>query len=289
MTETLTAWAGETAANPDEYWERDGGMSTLDNRTWIWGDSPRVLASNHATSVGMTWGSTWALDGVEQGQYTGIVRASDTDLRWPNGVVMFEGYPLVTFVRVNPSDSYNVVGWGYSYNGSVTLSTETGGIGNWSSPRIVNGEVWVQRQTQYPECLIKTRKLTDSPGAEVTFSAMPPWGLEMNTQWGTEQALAVRNAEPTFEVYRTFDRVKWDLVASVTVEVDSRNPWPHVTSYGLLLTWWDGSLSHQVQRSIALPNIPFPIKGGLAARAYVGKCSSPAYKAGRPTAPVGVG
>lgn len=291
MAETLTAFAGETAANPDEYWQRDGGMSTLDNNIWVWGDSPRVLASNHNTSVGMTWGSTWALNGVEQGQFNGVERTSDTDLRWPSGVIRYPGtgLPLVTFARVNPSAGYADIGWGYSYNGSVTTSTETSGIGAWGSPRLVDGVIWVQRLTDYPECLIKTKELTGGDGTEVTFTNMPPWGLELNTQWGNEQSFAVRNAIPTFEVYRTFDRIHWELVASVTVEANSRNPWPHATSYGLLLTWWDGSLQHQVQRSITLSKIPFPVKGGLAAPAYSGKRAAPAYTAGRPTAPVGAG
>jgi len=284
MTETLLSWAGEAAASPAEYWERDAGMSTVDSDVWIFGDTPRKLASDHSTQQSITYGSTWTQSGVEQGtgtgsgrNFPGVTGSAGGERRWPTGVIVeTNGTIDVTFARVDAGNGYQVIGWGVANNPLFPpIFDETGGLAAWGSPRweVTAGvrEIWIQRTATLTEIAadpqhrnVLTRRILDDPGTEVELS-MPPWGLEMYTQWGDRQALCCRNAAPSLELYQSFDRTHWTLLTTITMETGSRNAHAHATNYGCVLTWWDGTLQHMVRRLIAFDRVPYPVKASKTA------------------------
>lgn len=281
MAGTLLSWAGETShVSPcgavDEWWKRDGGMSTIDNDIWIFGDTYRFLASNHNSLVSASQGTTWTKGGVEQGtgttsgrNFPGVGLASSTDLRWPTGVTLHNGNPFVTFARVDPTNGNAVFGWGYSDNGSVTVFSETGGLAQWGSPRVdENGDIWVYRtQTLGEGGKVLKKRITEATSLAVVAD-MPPWGLEMYTQWGDRQSFCARNVSTYYEIYRSYDKVHWDLVATINgIDAGSRNVHAHMMNYGVLVTWYNGVLEHMVRTLIVLGHeVPLPADGNITAR-----------------------
>lgn len=300
MPEALLRWPGEdidSDGDYDEWWKRDGGMSTVDNDVWVFGDSPRYYESNHNSRKSATWGSTWVKGGVEQGSGTGQLRIFPNvggvevgERRWPNGVMkLTNGKLLVTFAIIYapayPAPWY-VTGWGYALDDGTVVThyndlTPAGNQRVWQCPRYENGQIIVTRLQAYTEGARLLEKELDAPSSSETVMDVTgiTWGLGLNFQWGDRQSVCMRNLGPGdpsdspkhgLELWRSLDRRKWTLVDDWATSVYAGTAYAHQASYGAMVTWVDGSQDyHMVYRLYEFhdPEIPYPLDAAVPDRA----------------------
>lgn len=261
----------ETASG--EWWDRDAAMSTPDNAVWIYGDTSvftKLAGPARGTHKRDDIGNTGALNGTEKvgtggvkpGPYPGVPASALTipGIRfWPKGLCYFRpegGTPLtsdafITFARVNyqGGSSFPTLGWGYAWRGNVYNAEYNTGADYTIAPRVVSGAVYGHR-LDFTNWVVMERLLGFGAGQPEVACAQP-MGLESHCVFNPHNGYyycvstiydGIWHLSRSIDNYASFQ----EIASGAMTGTNSRNPYPHVTPFGIMVTWYDNTVHHTV-------------------------------------------